>query len=122
MRGIRAREEAVTPQQVVQEQFDAYNARDLERFLATFAADACLYRPPAAEPAIAGKEALRTFYATRRFNQPGLRAELLQRTLLGAHVLDHERIHGLAPDPAEMVMAYVVYDGLIRGAWAFTQG
>ena len=109
----------MTAEEIVQRQFEAYNARDLERFLPLFAEDARLYRPPDPEPAVVGREALAEFYRTRRFNQPDLRAELIHRTTLGSTVMDHERIHGLGEEPVEMVMAYQVRDGLIQACYAF---
>jgi hypothetical protein len=110
----------MTPEQVVQEQFEAYNAHDLERFLAVFAEDACLFRPPATEPALAGREALAAFYAGERFCHPALRAELIHRIVLGGRVIDHERLHGLGDAPIEMAMVYEVEGGLIQRAWPFT--
>lgn len=107
------------PQTVVQWQFDAYNAHDLNAFLALFADEVRLYRPPDREPAIVGKSALGTFYAEHRFNQPNLRAELIHRAVIGDKVVDHERIHGLAAEPFEMVMVFQVAAGLIRNCWAF---
>jgi len=108
------------PQTVAQRQLDAYNAHDLDAFLGLFADEVRLYRPPEGEPAITGKRALGTFYAEHRFNQPDLRAELIHRAVIGDKVVDHERIHGLAAEPFEMVMVFQVSDGLIRNCWAFT--
>lgn len=111
----------LTPEQVVQRQLEAYNAHDLEGFVRTFGDDVLVYRPPGIEPAIAGKDALRTFYATQRFCHPRLRADLMHRIVLGNRILDHERIHGLEDQPIEMVMVYEVSDSLIRTAWAFAR-
>jgi hypothetical protein len=47
----------MTPENVVQRQFEAYNARDLARFLAQYSDDIHAYRPPIAEPVIVGKQA-----------------------------------------------------------------
>lgn len=103
----------------VQRQLDAYNARDLERFLAEFADDVRVYRPPAAEPAISGKQAFGEFYAMERFNRPALRAEVLARMVLGDKVIDHERISGVRDEPFETVVVYHVVDGRIAVMWAF---
>ena len=45
------------PVDVVQAQLEAYNVRDLTRFLATYSDSVMVYRPPAREPSISGKEA-----------------------------------------------------------------
>ena len=39
--------QAATPEQVVQAQLDAYNARNIDAFLATYAVDAQLFEHPA---------------------------------------------------------------------------
>jgi hypothetical protein len=103
----------------IQRQLEAYNARDLERFLAEFADDVRVYRPPAAEPAISGKQAFGEFYATQRFNRPGLHADVLGRMVLGNNVIDHERITGVREEPFEVIVAYRVVDGRIAALWTF---
>ena len=112
----------LSPESVVQHQLDAYNARDLEKFLAAFSEDVRLYRPPAEEAAIVGREALGAFYATQRFNHAGLHAELLGRIVLGGKVIDHERITGVQEEAFEVVVAYEVNAGLIRRLWGFAKG
>ncbi|MEW7865797.1 nuclear transport factor 2 family protein [Aeromonas diversa] len=106
----------ITP---VEAQLAAYNARDLEAFVACFAEGFKAYRMPAEQPSMVGRAALRAFYAEHRFNNPALHAELLGRTVLGNKVFDHERIRGLAPDPVESVAVFEVCDGLITTAWFY---
>ena len=84
----------MSPEQLAQEQLDAYNARDLDRFVACYADDIRLYRPPAAEPFLSGKAALAAHYAANRFNNAALHAELRGRLVVGNKVFDHERAHG----------------------------
>ncbi len=104
---------------VVQRQLEAYNDRDLGRFLAEYSDDVCVFRPPATAPAIIGKVAFGQFYATQRFNHAGLHAELVNRMVVGNTVIDHERISGMGPQPFEVAVVYAVSDGLIRCTWAF---
>jgi hypothetical protein len=104
---------------IIQRQLEAYNARDLERFLAEFADDVRVYRPPAVEPAISGKQAFGEFYARERFNRSALHAEVLGRMVLGNNVIDHERITGVREEPFEMIVAYRVVDGRIAALWTF---
>lgn len=109
------------PVDIVQRQLDAYNAHDLDAFCACFADDVRTWRmPDASSPALEGKAALRSFYAEQRFAIPSLRAELMARIALGDKVIDHERIHGLRPEPYDMAAVYRVADGLIAEAWFFT--
>jgi hypothetical protein len=109
----------MNPEAVVRRQLDAYNARDLQRFLAEYGDDIRAYRPPSAEPVLAGKKAFGEFYATQRFNRAGLHALLLNRMVLGQTVIDHERISGVGEEPFEVAVAYEVADGLIRRTWSF---
>ena len=75
--------------------------------------------PDTASPALEGLAALRAFYAEQRFAIPSLRADLIARIALGDKVIDHERIHGLRPEPYDMAAVYLVADGLIAEAWFF---
>jgi len=110
---------AMPPIDIVQRQLDAYNAHDLDAFCACFADDVRTYRMPDASPTIEGKAALRAFYAQHRFAIPSLHAELLARITLGDKVIDHERVHGLHPEPSEVAAVYRVAEGLIVDVWFF---
>ena len=105
---------------VVQRQVDAYNARDLERFVAQFSDAVQVFRPPAAEPTISGKAQLSDYYGANRFNLPALRADILNRIVIGSRVIDHERIHGVRDAPFEVAAVYDVAEGLIRTVWVFS--
>jgi hypothetical protein len=109
----------LSPQAIVQRQLEAYNARDLQRFLAEYSEDIRVFRPPAALPSIIGKKAFGEFYATQRFNHAGLHAELVNRMVLGNKVIDHERIAGVREHPFEVAVVYEVRDGLIACTWAY---
>jgi hypothetical protein len=107
------------PVSLVQEQLEAYNARDLARFLAVYAEDVVVYRMPASEPALSGKAAFADFYANNRFNNPALRAELVNRMAFGNKVVDHERIVGLRQQPLEAAAVYEISDGRIQKVWFY---
>ncbi|MFS2224842.1 nuclear transport factor 2 family protein [Pantoea sp. B65] len=104
----------ITP---VEKQFIAYNAHDLEAFLACFSEDFTAWRMPADAPSSTGKAALREFYANHRFNNPALRAEVLSRTVLGNKVFDHELIYGINEQPIESIAIFAVENQLITDAW-----
>jgi hypothetical protein len=110
----------MTPEQAVQHQLDAYNARDLPRFLEVYEDDVVVYRLPSKEPAFTGRGQLAEFYRTQRFNLPALRAELMNRMVIGSLVIDHERVHGVRDRPFEVAASYRVVDGLIRTVWFFS--
>ncbi len=103
----------------VQRQLDAYNDRDLARFVAEYSDTIRVYRPPASETAIEGKAALAAYYAANRFNLPNLHADLLHRIVLGDRVIDHERVHGVRDEPFEVAAVYRVVEGKIEEAWFF---
>jgi len=111
-----------TAEQVVQRQVDAYNARDLERFVAAYHEDIEIYRMPAPQPTLSGKAALSAFYGSQRFNLPELNAQIVKRITLGNKVIDHERVRGIAEQPVEVAAVYEVTGGLIRKVWFFAPG
>ena len=106
---------------VVQRQLEAYNARDLEAFAATYSDDIVAYRLPSLEPAIRGMRELREVYR-QRFASPNLHAEILSRIALGNKVVDHERVVGIREEPVEVVAVYEVRAGLIAAVWFFYPG
>jgi len=105
------------PEAVVQRQVDAYNARDLARFIAEYDDDVRIFRLPATEPVIAGKAALAEYYAAERFKLADLHADILRRISFGNKVIDHERITGVRAHPFEVAAVYEVVDGRIARAW-----
>lgn len=109
----------MTPEALVQAQLDAYNAHDLQAFIACYSDDILVYRPPAAGPALAGKAAFADFYATQRFSLPALHAQVLNRMVLGNKVIDHERITGLGDAPLEAAAVYEITGGLIGTVWFY---
>ncbi len=109
----------MTPETIVQKQLETYNARDLEGYLALFSDTIKTYRPPSSDPILNGKQALRDFYATQRFNKTGLHAELINRMTLGNIVIDHEIITGVTNEPMEMAAIYEVENNLIQHIWFY---
>ena len=107
----------MNPADVAQRQLDAYNARDIDRFVAEFSETVQVYRLPGAEPVIVGRAALRAHYAGQRFNLPKLHAELLGRIVMGNKVIDHERITGARDEAYEAAAIYEVRDGLVQTVW-----
>jgi hypothetical protein len=105
------------PASVVQRQLDAYNARDIEGLLATYAQDAEQYALHGGLLA-RGHGDLRPRFA-ERFAEPDLHALLLHRAVVGKVVVDHELITRNFPEgrgTLEMLCLYEVEGGLIRKA------
>jgi hypothetical protein len=107
-----------SPLDCVQLQFDAYNARDLPRFLSAFANNVRSFRLPEMTLILEGKAAYGDFYARERFVHAELRAELMDRIVVGNKVIDHELIHGLGPEPFETAVMFVVEQGLITSVFS----
>jgi hypothetical protein len=104
-----------SPEAVVQRQLDAYNARDLDALLATYAPDARQYELPATLLAT-GHGEMRPRFAVR-FEEPDLHARLLQRAVMGNIVIDYETVTRNFPEgrgEVDLVAIYEVVDGLIR--------
>ncbi|HUS34889.1 MAG TPA: nuclear transport factor 2 family protein [Verrucomicrobiae bacterium] len=108
----------MSPTEIVQRQVEAYNARDLQAFAATYSETIQMIRLPATEPAIKNKAELVEFYGANRFMAPSLHAEILNRIVLGNKVIDHERITGLPNSPFECVIVYEVDNDLIQRVWS----
>jgi hypothetical protein len=106
-----------SPEVVVQRQLDAYNAKNLNAWLATYAAGAKQFELGGALLA-QGHEAIRA-RAVPRFAEPNLQAILLKRVVMGNVVIDHEdviRTFANGPGRVELVCIYVVEQGLIQSA------
>jgi hypothetical protein len=104
-----------SPAAVVQRQLDAYNARDVDALLATYAPDARQYEHPATL-LVTGHDAMRGRFAAR-FQEPDLHARLVQRVVMENLVVDHEIVTRNFPEgkgALELVAIYDVVDGLIR--------
>lgn len=105
------------PCAVVQRQLDAYNARDINALLATYAADARQYEHPGNLVA-SGAAQIRARMALR-FEEPALHARLLQRVVMGNIVIDHELVTRNFPEgtgSVDIVAIYEVVDGKIASA------
>ena len=102
---------------LIQSQLDAYNAKDIDALLATYAPDA-LQRTLDGTVLAQGRAALRERFLSR-FAEPDLHARLLSRTCMGAVVVDHELITRNFQDgvgTVEMLCIYEVSEGLIQTA------
>ena len=105
------------PAALVQRQLDAYNARDVEALLATYAADARQFEHPDKLLATGHVEMRPRFIA--RFQESNLHARLLHRMVVGSTVIDHELITRTVPEgpgTLELVAIYDIRAGLIAEA------
>jgi hypothetical protein len=105
------------PEGFAQRQLDAYNARDLQRFLAEYTEDVLAFRLPSSEPVLVGKSAFAEHYRKNRFCLPGLHAELVNRMVFGNKVIDQERVHGVESEAMEVAAIYEVTPQGICKVW-----
>jgi hypothetical protein len=107
----------LAPDAVVQRQLDAYNARDVDALLATYAPDARQFEHPDKLLATGHVEMRPRFIA--RFQESNLHARLLHRMVVGSTVIDHELINRTFPEgpgTLELIAIYEVRAGLIAEA------
>lgn len=104
----------INAEDVIQQQLEAYNARDMEAWLATYRDDAEQYLLHGGLLA-SGRDAIRKRMADR-FHDTALHAELVSRTVMDNVVVDHEFVARTFPDglaTVEMICIYEVHAGLI---------
>lgn len=106
-----------TPEQVVQRQVNAYNARNMEAFLATYSDNIEVYNYPN-RLTMKGKEVMRKGYGGMFKNLTKLHCKIVNRITLGNKVIDSENVIGFPGweknGPARVVAVYTVKDGLIQ--------
>ena len=108
----------MSPEAIVQQQLDAFNARDLDALMAIYADDARLFEHPATLLA-SGSAQLRERFALR-FQEPNLHAHLTKRIVMERFVMDHEHVARTFPEgtgTVELVATYEVLEGKIINAW-----
>jgi hypothetical protein len=106
-----------TPADVVQENLDFYNQRNIEGFMSSFPDTIGLYLFGNTEPVVIGREAVRKLYKELFDDSPKLHSTILHRAVIGNKVIDHESIKGRrgSKKPVKLVMIYEVScDKIVR--------
>ena len=93
---------------LVQEQLEAYNARDIERFLAPYSDSVKIYNYPD-DFRYQGKITMRTGYGSFFENTPKLHCEVVSRTVFGNKVIDQEKVTGLGKNGENVLEALAIY-------------
>jgi uncharacterized protein (TIGR02246 family) len=93
---------------VVAAQVDAYNARDLERFLECYTPDAVI-EDGTGQVLMQGREGMRGVYGQLFAQSPQLHCEIRKRIGVGPYVVDEEAVSGFHLDgfPTELRAAAV---------------
>jgi uncharacterized protein (TIGR02246 family) len=103
----------MSPLEIVEAQFDAYNAGDAAR-LASFYAEDCVLCDFEGAVTLQGQAAVRERFEKTFAQHPQNRAWSVNRIVLGDHVVDHE-VGERAPggDRFEIIAIYTIRDGRI---------
>ena len=103
----------MTAEDLVQQQLNGYNARDIDAFLAPYSDDIEIYDFPD-KLRKKGKDHIRNGYVNMFNNTPNLHCELKNRIILGNTVVDQEFITGFGnKDPLEALAIYKIEHGKI---------
>jgi hypothetical protein len=100
----------MTPEQVVQENLDFYNNRDIEGFMTSFSDEIKMYNLADPNPTVVGRAEVRKVYTNLFEKSPDLHSTILKRMVIGNKVIDHESITGRNgnADVLELVLIYEV--------------
>jgi hypothetical protein len=105
-------------EEIVQKQLDAYNARDIEAFMANWSDDAEYFQFPSTLLA-SGSAKIRERHLAR-FKEPNLFGLLIKRMAVGNLVIDQETVTRSFPDGTgrvDVIAIYQVEKGKIAKAW-----
>lgn len=98
-----------TPEQIVEKSLEAYNNRDLDLFMSYFSEDIKMYDFNGNITA-QGFDNVKMLYKGLFDSSPKLHSKILNRTIIGNKVIDHEYITGRrgSDEAIEIVFIYVV--------------
>lgn len=100
----------MTPEQVVQNQLEAYNQRDINAFMSVIDPKVTFHNFSEGVETMKGRQACKEFYAALFEASPNLHSKIITRTVFGNKIIDHESITGRNgnDEPLELVLIYEV--------------
>ncbi len=103
------------PIQIVQSNFDFYNARNLQGFMSCFSDDIVIFNFKENKITANGIYEVSKIYENVFRNSPKLNSTIVNRIVFENKVIDHEKIAGRMglEDTVEMVLIYEVNDNKI---------
>jgi hypothetical protein len=113
-----------SPEQVAQSLVDAYNARNMDGILKTYASDSIAYSLPSGDVILKGHDEVRKKFAKVLDPNFKLKVEVVNRIVDGKFVIDKEKISGTVDGKSVKFFGTVIYeitDGLIRKEWYLKQ-
>jgi len=111
----------ITPEGVVQKQVDAYNAHDLDAFVACYGPAIEFRTMDGNVGAEKGLTALRKGYTELFKRFPTLKVKILNRIHQGNFVIDQQQAEGMGPSPITVTAIYETAQGKIVRVW-FIEG
>lgn len=106
-----------TPEDIVQQQVNAYNARDIDAFLATYSPEIKGYNHPDSL-IFSGLQEMRSRYQPFFENNPKLHGQITNRISMGRYVIDQEYVTGLKNGRTIQAAAiYEIQDAIINRVW-----
>jgi hypothetical protein len=98
-----------SPEEIVNDSMEAYNNHDFDTFMSLFADDIQMFSFDC-ELSADGIEEATKLYKNLFDKSPNLHSKILNRTIIGNKVIDHEYITGRygSDEPIEIVFIYVI--------------
>jgi len=101
---------------VVERQLEAYNKKDIDRFMECYAEDVQVFRFPG-EILYSSHDEMRNHYHKLFQTYPNMNADILNRIEQGKYVIDHEWITGRKEEPFTATAMYEIENDLIIKVW-----
>tara|TARA_R110001632_G_scaffold29662_13_gene78627 strand:+ start:7823 stop:8248 length:426 start_codon:yes stop_codon:yes gene_type:complete len=100
----------MTSEEIVQENLDFYNNRNIEGFMSSFSKSIKMYNLEEPKPTIVGFSEVKEVYNSLFKNSPDLHSTIIKRIVIGNKVIDHESIVGRngRNEVLELVLIYEV--------------
>lgn len=107
---ILANAQQMTPEQVVEKSMESYNHRDIDGFMSVVDPHISFHNFSDGSTTIQGAAACKTLYSALFAASPNLHSIVLNRTIFGNKVIDHESITGRngLDEIIELVLIYEV--------------
>lgn len=107
---INTNAHAMTAEEIVQQNLDFYNQRNIDGFMSLLSPDIAIFTLGESTPSVAGYDDVKTFYKKLFEDSPELHSTILKRIVIGNTVIDHESIVGRngSSEVVELVLIYTV--------------
>ena len=115
---MSANDGSIDAEGIVQRQLDAYNAPDIDGFMAMWASDAQYFEHPS-QLLASGAAEIRVRHIAR-FKEANLFGRLIKRMVVGNKVVDQEVVTRTFPEGmgrVDVIAIYEVKDNKIANAW-----